>query len=199
MSGLDKIIESILDSAKQEADVILHEADKKAEEILNAGQKEIEMARKEAAENIEKETQKLRQMAEAADKQNKRQALLRVRIEMIGQFISAAKEKILAMPDKEYFDLLYQVFVNQNIQADGEILFSEKDKKRMPKDFTSRLNSASDGGKITLSQETAGIENGFIVRCGKIEINCTIDSILEEKDSELRDRLNQYLSEEQAG
>ena len=103
------------------------------------------------------------------------------------------------MPDKEYFDLLYQVFVNQNIQADGEILFSEKDKKRMPKDFTSRLNSASDGGKITLSQETAGIENGFIVRCGKIEINCTIDSILEEKDSELRDRLNQYLSEEQAG
>lgn len=199
MSGLDKIIESILDSAKQEADVILHEADKKAEEILNAGQKEIEMARKEAAENIEKETQKLRQMAEAADKQNKRQALLRVRIEMIGQFISAAKEKILAMPDKEYFDLLYQVFVNQNIQADGEILFSEKDKKRMPKDFTSRLNSASDGGKITLSQETAGIENGFIVRCGKIEINCTIDSILEEKDSELRDRLNLYLSEEQAG
>ena len=196
MSGLDQIIQSVLETAKREADGILQEADQKAQEILRTGEQEIEALRQANAETITKEQEKIRQMAEAADKQSRRQAILRARLEVIGQFISAAREKIFAMPDQEYFDFLFQIFKNQNIQTDGEILFSEADKKRLPADFLQRLNSAVNGGAITLAEGRADIENGFIVRCGKIEINCTVDSLLEEKDSILRDRLNQYLSEE---
>lgn len=196
MSGLDKIIQSVLEAAKQEADGILQEADKKAQEILRTGAQEIEALRQANAQKITKEQEKIRQMGEAADKQNRRQALLQARLEVIDGFISAARKKIQSMPDQAYFDMLCQIFVNQNIRTDGEILFSEADKKRLPKDFLQRLNSAANGGTITLATDQADIPDGFVVRCGKIEINCTVDSLLEEKDSILRDRLNQYLSEE---
>ena len=195
MSGLDQITESILSAARQEADGILRQADERADEILAEGKKDAEDTKALAQAAVKKETEKLRQRAAAVSQQNHRQALLRARLEIIDQFIAAGREKILAMPDQEYFDFLYQIFARQNIAADGEILLSPRDRNRLPADFLERLNSA-DRGKVTLSQDAGGVENGFIVRCGKIEINCTIDSIFAEKDNVLRDRLNQYLSEE---
>lgn len=195
MSGLDQIIQSILDAAQKESDEILQAAKEKADSILQAADRDVAALELEAEENIKKETQKLQQMAAAADQQNRRQILLKTKLDVIGQCIRAARDKILTMPDAEYFDMLYQLFENQHIEKDGEILFSEKDKERLPDDFIARLNTVSDG-KIALSDECINIEGGFVVRCGQIEINCTIDSILSEKESILQDRLNKYLSEE---
>lgn len=195
MSGLDHIIESILKAAKADADEILRTADEEVGEIQKAAERTVAEIEENAKDQIARETEKQRQMAESADKQNRRQTLLRAKIEMINTVLDAAKAEIAAMPTDEYFAMLYQIFVNQHITADGEIYFSAIDKKRLPADFIERLNSVG-GGKITLADSDRNIENGFIVRCGKIEINCTIASLMEEKDSILRDRLQQYLSEE---
>ena len=38
--------------------------------------------------------------------------------------------------------------------------------------------NAQNGGQLTLSDETAGIPGGFILRNGSIEVNCAYDTLI---------------------
>lgn len=38
--------------------------------------------------------------------------------------------------------------------------------------------NAKNGGQLTLSDETAGIPGGFILRNGSIEVNCAYDTLI---------------------
>ena len=75
------------------------------------------------------------------------------------------------------------------LSKDGEILFGERDLKRMPSDFEDKIKEIAEkkGGSLKLVKEVADIPDGFILRYGMIEENCTLRALFDTKKNQLKD------------
>lgn len=195
MGGLEKITEQIIKKANDEAELIINDAKEKALAIGNESKKEIDELVLNNQNTIKNDCEKIMSMAQSQDRQTERSELLKARSEVIETIISDAKKFITEMDKEEYKEVLLKILKNSITEADGEIIFSKNDVKLVDDDFIQKINDLSKG-KLTVLKETQNIENGFIIRYGKIEQNCSIDSIFEEKHNELTDLVNDFLMTE---
>lgn len=195
MGGLEKITEQIIKKANDEAELIINDAKEKALAIGNESKKEIDELVLNNQNTIKNDCEKIMSMAQSQDRQTERSELLKARSEVIETIISDAKKFITEMDKEEYKEVLLKILENSVTEADGEIIFSKNDVKLVDDDFIQKINDLSKG-KLTVLKETQNIENGFIIRYGKIEQNCSIDSIFEEKHNELTDLVNDFLMTE---
>lgn len=179
--GLEKITERIIFDAQAEADKIIAEARKNSEEILARAKCDAERL---AAEEKKAAAQRLdalceRHSASLADIE--RSLILSARRAAAEKVISEARAHIENMPNAEYADFIRAVFNAQCPDAQGEILFSERDLDRLGTAFAESL---SDG--LVLSKKRSPTD-GFIVKSGRIEQNCTLDALFRAKKDELFD------------
>ncbi len=195
MSGLDKMKSQILDEANHSAEAKIAEAKAKAEEIIRAAQAEAE-------EEAEKISQKSREavavyeerVKSSCDMQRKK-AVLQAKQELIRGVLEKAQEQILALETPAYFDMIREMLRKYTQSGEGMIRFSKKDMERMPEGFEKEIqNIASEkGGSLTLENEPADLDGGFILIYGGIEENCTIGAMFEAKRDELSECVHKVM------
>ena len=195
MSGLDNIIKEIQASAKTEADAILQEADKYCEEYMadvkEKVQKDVEQFQKKA----ESERNLYEEKTKSGAQFRERNAILKAKQQSIEEVIRKAQEKLMNLPQAEYFDFLAKLF-EKNVQPQsGTMFLSEKDVARMPADFKEKIENIAvkKGGQITISSERAGIADGFILVYGEIEENCQLKALFDANIDRLKDIVNRQL------
>lgn len=193
MGGLEKIIETIAKEAEAEAREITDAAQKKAADILEQCEKDKEKTAEEFKRRTQEECMRLSGMIEAAAEADARQAVLAAKRSAIKEIIEYVKSEVKNLPDREYFDLLLKLAQNNRENSDGVMYLSEKDIKRLPADFSEKVNEGLKEGSIKISEEPCLIDAGFIIKYGKIDINCSIDSIFEDKQNKLADIINEGL------
>ncbi len=191
MAGIDNITNEILQEAKDKAAAVIAEAQKKAEGILSDAQKQGEdIARKAAAKaDADAASYAARIVSQAG--MRKRQSVLKTKQDIISEVIEAAYQKLRNQPDDDYFAMILKLIASHAGTGEGEILFSKKDLDRMPKDFAEKAAKcvSAEGASIRVSEETARIDDGFILRYGGIDENCTLKALLAEKRDELSDQV----------
>ncbi len=193
MSGLDRIAETIIKEAQTKADEILAQAEEKASDIAKRAAAEMDEYKKSYQDTISREAQAVRERYAADSRQARKQALLRARSMVIEDTITKAKDRIKNLPDDKYFDFLLNICV-KNAQAErGELYFAKSDLNRLPGDFMDRCNGSIADGSLELAGGVDGMENGFIIKYGNIEQNCSIESIFESKRNLLWDTANSCL------
>ena len=183
MSGTERIKAKIIEDAEARSGQILEQARAEAREIMNNALKEAEQKRAEILKKAEAEGMEVyRRMLSEATLEG-RKATLSARQDVVESAFSRAMDKLCSLPDKDYQELLEDMVVDAAKNEDGEILLSEKDKKRVGKDFikniNKRLSSAGKSGKITLSQDSIKAAGGFVLRYKEMEINSTFEVIIE--------------------
>ena len=195
MSGLDKIKSQILEEAEGTAQARLSEASARAEEITAAAKAEVqaegEKMRQKSEEAVKNYTERV---ASSCDMQRKK-AVLTAKQEVISEVLTKAYDKVVQLPENEYFELMRKM-LNKYVQpADGEIVFSAADGKRMPEGFDKEIQKIAEakGGTLNVSGETREIDGGFILVYGGIEENCTIRSMFDAKRDELSDQVQKLL------
>ena len=149
MSGLDKIIEEIGASAKAEADIILQKA----------VQQEVEHFEK----NAEAQRNLYREKTKSGAGFRERNAILKAKQQSVQEVLKRAGEKLENLPENEYFDFLTRL-LEKNVQPQSGIMFfNEKDIKRMPENFKTRIENVAKekGGQIELSSDRTDVENGL--------------------------------------
>lgn len=181
MAGLELIVDAILSEAKTKADEKMAENNKRIEEINAEYAEEIEKVKEREKSAREAGVAAFYERCEAEKAAYEREMLLKTEREVASELISEAKNRILNMPKDEYFKYLSEIYKNQNDEGGGELLLYKEDRDNMPDGFAESL-----GDGITLSEDEAD-SKGFIVRRGRVYINCTIDAIFREKESELYD------------
>ena len=68
---------------------------------------------------------------------------------------------------------------------------------RLPEDFEDSINEeVYEKGAVMISQEAIDIENGFVLRYGDIEVNCTLKSVFDESMDRLKDMLSAVMFEQ---
>ena len=184
MTGLELITGRIISDAEQKAAEKTAAARAQIAAIKAEYQTEIENVKKNSAQRLEEAERRIKESAESAKRAKIREAVLKAKNEAVESVIAEARTRILALPDAEYFALLSEIYKNNAEDKEGEILFTAADKKRMPKDFVDGLCKIR--GRVTLSKEDAP-GAGFVIRYGRVEQNCTIDAIFEDKRNRLSD------------
>lgn len=197
MNGLEKIFQDINEDAKKECNEIINKANKTADEIINKANEEAKKILSSEEENLKNLSEDLNNRGKSTANLEKRRIILLEKQKIISDIIQKVYNKLLSLPDKEYFDILIKI-AEKNIQGiDGEIIFNEKDKQRLPNDFIERLNKKAQkqGGNIKLSENTVKIDGGFKLIYGGIEENCSFSSMFHSNQDALKDKLNEIVFE----
>ena len=188
MKGTEKIIAHI------RAD-----GDAEAKKIIDAASKQAEEKRAESFKAALSEYEKLMQAgnAECEDilsgsriaEMEAKKSVLSVKQEMISAAFDAAREEIVNMPRDKYTQFLARMAAEAAVSGMEEIVLNARDKaevgKAVCKAANELLSAKGTPGKLTVSEETADISGGVIVRFGGIETNCSIDALIRQRRSGL--------------
>ncbi len=190
MGGLEKITDSIVSKAELDAAEIIKKAEETAGEIIKSAESEMNKKRKQAEEKISEAVNRIMTMGQGNDRQAERQILLTAKSKIISEIIEEAKNKMKNMGKEEYTEVLFTLIKKYSEGKEGEILFSAKDKEFVD----SKIKTLLEEEKLEISKECCKEECGFVIKYGKVEINCSYDSLFEEKYSELTDIVNTCIS-----
>ena len=188
MAGAEKLIEKILDEARQQAQANIEKARKEADAILQAAKAEAEKKERLTLEKARiNADEKKRRMIASAELDAKKEKL-KAKQDIIEEAFKKALEKLNSLPEQQYFGILEDMLINIG-RENCELILSDRDKKRLNSAFLdnikSRLKEKGYTGNINISDETRDIKGGFILKMGDIEINNSFDAILRMKRDEL--------------
>lgn len=190
MNGLDKLKEKIMHDAEDAAEATLSGAKKQAEKILAEYKEKAEAEEKRILEDADKKAMVIVRSAESNAHLDGKKKILKEKRLIIDSVFEKARREAEKLSDEEYFDIIYALA--EKCKSGGELLMSENDKNRLPADFEEKIKSCSNG-KISLSKSFAPIKNGFILKNGMTEENCSFDGIMEAKEEELQDKTAKLL------
>lgn len=182
MEGIEKItdriaadtaseIEQIQQQARAEADAIsaryAAEAERVAAQILARGRRSCE----------ERQAQMLSSAALSAKK-----ARLAVKQALLGEAFSQALDRLCHLPEEDYITLLATLAANASSTGEETLVFSPADRSRYGKKVVAQANALlkAEGrhAKLTLDEQTRPMRGGLCVKSGKIEDNCSLETIV---------------------
>lgn len=189
MKGTEKIIAHIRADGDAEAKKIIDAASKQAEEkraeSFKAALSEYEKLMQAGNAECEDILSGSRRIAEMEAKKS----VLSVKQDMISAAFDAAREEIVNMPRDKYTQFLARMAAEAAASGMEEIVLNARDKaevgKSVCKAANELLSAKGTPGKLTVSEDTADISGGVIVRFGGIETNCSIDALIRQRRSGL--------------
>ena len=181
MEGIEKIIERINAAAADECAVIAQEAEQACEAIRADFAQKVQEAYESAVQSGELEIGLDADRVVRNAKLNARKEVLSVKQEVLDAAFEAAKKKVCEMSEDKYVAWLVALAAEAS-NGTGEIILSQKDSK-LGEQVVAKANEAlaakGKKGELTVSTDNREMDAGFVLRDGNLEVNCTLDAILE--------------------
>jgi V/A-type H+-transporting ATPase subunit E len=206
MTGLDKITFRIIAEAEADAKKTLSEAATAASLITAEYEAKAGEIRASLGANAEAEANDIISRAKSAAAMDKRNITLSEKSRLIDGAFAEAKRQILAMPDDKYLELLSSILayslldqleterVNRELYGETdlpeiakyEVILNKNDRDRIGKSLIDSVRRRVIGkidsktmDKLVLSENTANIEGGVILKYGDVETNSSIEMMLD--------------------
>ena len=197
MNGIEKITAKLEAEARAEIDSVKAETAAKCEEIKKEYDKK---AQDEYWKRVQAGTKncenRVERMASAADMEA-RKSILAFKQEMVSKAFNRAVENIGQMPREEYIAFLAGQTAKAAATGSEELIFNERDKKELGADTAKAANALLKkkglAGGLTVSDETREIPGGLIVKQGDIEVNCSVDILVQLYRNELASQVAEIL------
>lgn len=187
MNNLEKIISHIEADGINEAQAIIKAANEQAQEIVNAAMEEAKKITSEITMDAIKKEKQIIDSAKNSARQLEKQQALKTKQAAIAKVIECAKEKLYNLSDEKYLEIvekMLKTYAHKN--ESGLIAFNEKDKGRIDEKVYSSYG-------LSLSENSANIDGGFVLIYGGIEENCSFEAIIDSKKEELSDKIASLL------
>ncbi len=181
MNGIEKITARIESDAQQKARDILEEAKVQAQSVTDNYARHGATLRQELLDKAEEQVLLQVQRMSGAGELEGRKELLRTKQELLEQTFALALEKLRTLPQEAYTALLTGWLVKAAPAGQGEVIMNQSDRTRVGKDVVTAANDALKGGRLTLSQETRPIQGGFVLRDGLVEVNCALETLVDQE------------------
>ncbi len=220
MTGLSKITDKILAEAREDAARKLSEADARCEEIAKEYAARAEESCARLTEDAKREASEIVARAKSSEAMVRRNVLLEAKSARIDEAFSLAYQEILHLSEEQYLELLTSLLVSvMKRQAEHEmtsrelygeedapsfdryeVVLNEKDHTRLGEKLLSGFRQrvgAPLAERVILSDETAAMDGGLIVRCGPIEMNCSLRALFEQLRPQLEPKVSRKLFPDQ--
>lgn len=197
MTGLDRIKEKILAQSQENCDKIIADATSQARSIIRKARDDANEKAIEIITAAEKTANRKNAVSKSTAESITRNRYLEIRNAILNDVISAAYLEIEKFSDEKYFDMIKRLCIKNMLTGECTMHLNGYDLGRLPEDFEMSLNEeVYEKGAVMISDEAIDIENGFILRYGDIEVNCTLKSVFDESMDNLKDMLSVVMFEE---
>ena len=220
MNGIDKIIGRISGDAQTEIDAILAHAREQEEQIAQRSKAQGESEAADILERGRQDAQTRGERLAAMAQLECRKANLAAKQALINEAFEAARQKLLDLPQEEYVKLLAGLAVKAAPHGRGQLIFSPADRARvgkavvvaapkLPEELTGGPAGAlldrmvtgasallTGSAALTLAEETQPMDGGFVLRDGRVEVNCTFDALIRLQRNELAGQVAKVLFQE---
>lgn len=176
MMSLADIKSKIEADAMNEAEEILGQFRAQADGILSEAKQESEKIDQKLQERIRYEENEVRKRKAIVADLEVRKLILGARRELIDLTFSKALDVLSSMPKKKYVAFMTKLLESPEVSGDEEI-FLCRGEKLLDGEWLDEVNVRRKFNLI-LSQERIPGTGGFVLRKGRIDINCTWDVLL---------------------
>ncbi|HED24214.1 MAG TPA: hypothetical protein ENN91_03720 [Firmicutes bacterium] len=187
--GADRIIERILNDAKNRADEIIQAVEAENEKILSDARKRAERQEKNMLDQASKDAEEQKRRIIGVAQLEARKEILAAKQKLISEAFKQALDKLAELDESAYFDVIGKMLLTHVETGTEEVLCSARDKKRIPASFWNDINErlARQGkqGRLTLAEETRDIRGGVILLSGGVELNCSFEAMVEMQREDL--------------
>ena len=126
-----------------------------------------------------------------------KKSILATKQEMVAKAFDMAREKIIGLPAPGYTEFLAGLASESAATGEEEVLFNERDKNGCGADVIKAANRklSEKGVKagLKMSGETRDICGGLILRQGGIEVNCSVETLVELCRGEMSSQLAEVM------
>ena len=206
MTGLSKITDKILAEARVDAAATIAQAQARSNEISRAAVVRAAELRAKVDEGAKREAAEIVSRAKSSEAMLRRNTLLAEKSAMIDEVFAAAHEELLSLSNETYLALLSTIAstvltqlredekANEELYGEEastdayEVLLNSRDQDRCATALRPLLPQYA-----VLSEETAAIDGGLVVRHGKVEVNCSLGKLIEQVRPTLEAKINRTL------
>ena len=199
MKGIDKITSRIIADAEAECRDVKRESDERCAAVRAENEKRAQDEYwRLVREGVKDTEQRVQRMVRTARLEAKN-SVLNMKQEAVSRAFDLAKDKIAELPERDYVAFLAREAAEAAITGQEEVIFCERDRKSVGAKDVKAANEllAAKGmpGLLTLSDATRDMAGGLMLKQGDIEVNCTVDTLLDLTRDELAARVADVLFE----
>ena len=178
MNGIEKITQRIETDTQAEIDRILGDAGAEADDITDRYQAQANNEAAELAAKNQKAAAEREERLVSTAQMEARKVGLAAKQEMVEKAYALALEKLCSMPDEKYVQTVADLLVQAAPNGRGAVIFAPAERERIGEAAVRAANEKLHGGKLTLAEETRPLKGGFILSDGKVEVNCSFDTLV---------------------
>ena len=183
MNGIDRITDRIEADAREQAKAIIAEAEAKCAEIRKENEKKAQERYLELIRNGTKDCESGLERRKSAAEMDAKKSVLALKQDCVAEAFDMAKRRLADMPEDSYVGFLASLAASAAADGSGEIVLSARDRERCGKAVLERANAvlAAKGltPALTLAADSREISGGLILRQGGVEVNCSIEALVE--------------------
>ncbi len=172
------IIDKIMADADETAKKIISEAQKEADITISAAEDKAAREKIKNDKLVEEEKEKATAKQLSSAQMQAKKAILAQKQDILEEVINEARNRLVNLSDAEYVKTIGTMLDNIDKKLGTEIIVSADDRKRLS-------DVISEKG-FTLSDRTANIDGGLIVKDGDIEYNYSFSSIIAIEKEEIQ-------------
>ena len=199
MKGIDKITSRILADAEAECAVVKKESDERCAAIRAENEKKAQDEYLRLVREGVKDTEQRVQRMDRTARLEAKKSILGMKQETVSRAFDLARERIAELPERDYIAFLAREAADAAITGQEEVIFCERDRKsvgaKAVKAANELLSARGVPGTLTLSDDTREMSGGLMLKQGDIEVNCTVDTLLDLSRGELAAHVAQVLFE----
>lgn len=183
MNGIDRITDRIEADAREQAKAIIAEAEAKCAEIRKENEKKAQERYLQLIRNGTKDCESGLERRKSAAEMDAKKSVLALKQDCVAEAFDMAKRRLADMPEDSYIGFLASLAASAAADGSGEIVLSARDRERCGKAVLERANAALAAKgltpALTLAADSREISGGLILRQGGVEVNCSIEALVE--------------------
>ena len=183
MNGIDRITDRIEADAREQAKAIIAEAEAKCAEIRKKKEKKAQERYLQLIRNGTKDCESGLERRKSAAEMDAKKSVLALKQDCVAEAFDMAKRRLADMPEDSYVGFLASLAASAAADGSGEIVLSTRDRERCGKVVLERANAALAAKgltpALTLAADSREISGGLILRQGGVEVNCSIEALVE--------------------
>jgi len=172
--SIEHITAKILDDANEYANDILSKARQEAEEIADKAKKEAEEIEKLTYEQAVTDGAVIKHRKNSVAELEARKKRLAAKQTAVANAVLASVNHLANMKSDEYTAFLAGKVAEIGVK-EGQLILNAKDKATIGDELVNSANRLLKDGNLTLSESTMNAKGGFVLKCGALEINSSLE------------------------
>ena len=189
--GIEKITGRIEGDAKAQADSILKRAEKQGKKIME----DAELSKKQILEDAEKkgktDKEKIIGQKKAVADIDGRKMVLEKKQKLINDCFDEAADIIASMDRDDYIRFLVSIIRESGVKK-GMLILNERDRVIVD-ELKEAVEKEIPEGVFKVSEEAGDFKGGLMIRQGKVYMNGTVESYVEEARNNMASEIAKVL------